>query len=108
MGAMLRAGEMTGLITGLTFSRHSVLQYLSSKAHGLCCVSPAERPFGSVHPIHCKEQDMANYRIEQHPILPIEPRESVAFYWQGQKLTARQGETIASALFANRVRVFGH
>jgi NADPH-dependent 2,4-dienoyl-CoA reductase/sulfur reductase-like enzyme/ferredoxin len=51
---------------------------------------------------------MANYRIEQHPILPIEPRESVAFYWQGQKLTARQGETIASALFANGVRVFGH
>lgn len=51
---------------------------------------------------------MANYRIEQHPILPIEPRESVAFYWQGQELTARQGETIASALFANGVRVFGH
>ncbi len=51
---------------------------------------------------------MVNYRIEQHPILPIEPRESVAFYWQGQELTARQGETIASALFANGVRVFGH
>ena len=51
---------------------------------------------------------MANYRIEQHPILPIEPRENVAFYWQGQKLVAHQGETIASALFANGVRVFGH
>ena len=51
---------------------------------------------------------MANYRIEQHPILPIAPRENVAFYWQGRKLAAHQGETIASALFANGVRVFGH
>jgi len=51
---------------------------------------------------------MAKYRIEEHPILPIEPRESVVFYWQGQKLMARQGETIASALFANGVRIFGH
>ena len=50
---------------------------------------------------------MATYRIEEHPILPIEPRESVVFYWQGQKLMARQGETIASALFANGVRIFG-
>ncbi|MFN2225017.1 MAG: 2Fe-2S iron-sulfur cluster-binding protein, partial [Anaerolineae bacterium] len=32
----------------------------------------------------------------------------MAFYWQGQKLTAREGETIASALFANGVRIFGH
>jgi sarcosine oxidase subunit alpha len=51
---------------------------------------------------------MAEFRIEEHPILPFEPRKSVAFYWQEQKLTARQGETIASALFANGVRVFGH
>lgn len=47
-------------------------------------------------------------RIETHPILPIEPRESVAFYWQGKKLTAQQDETISSALFANGVRIFGH
>ncbi len=51
---------------------------------------------------------MAEYRIEEHPILPIEPRESVAFYWLGQELVARRGETIASALFANGVRIFGH
>ena len=51
---------------------------------------------------------MADYRIWEHPILPIEPRESVAFYWQGRKLIAKQGETIASALFANGVRIFGH
>lgn len=51
---------------------------------------------------------MAEYRITEHPILPIEPRETVAFYWQGQKLIAQAGETIASALFANGVRIFGH
>ncbi len=51
---------------------------------------------------------MASYRIEQHPILPIEPRASVAFTWQGRELMALAGETIASALFANGIRVFGH
>ena len=47
-------------------------------------------------------------RIETHPILPVEPRETVAFYWQGKKLFAKQDETISSALFANGVRIFGH
>ncbi len=51
---------------------------------------------------------MANHRIEGHPILSIGPCASVAFYWQDQPLMACEGETIASALFANGVRVFGH
>jgi len=51
---------------------------------------------------------MTEYRIRQHPILRIEPRESVEFYWKGRKLIAKQGEMIASALFANGVRIFGH
>ena len=51
---------------------------------------------------------MAEYRIAAHPILPVEPRASVAFYWQGRELMALEGETIASALFAAGVRVFGH
>ncbi len=51
---------------------------------------------------------MAEYRITEHPILPIKPRGTVAFFWQGQKLMALEGETIASALFANGVRAFGH
>jgi sarcosine oxidase subunit alpha len=51
---------------------------------------------------------MASFRIEKHPILPVEPRASVAFTWQGRELTALEGETIASALFANGIRVFGH
>jgi len=51
---------------------------------------------------------MAEYRVTEHPILPIEPRGTVAFLWRGQKLLAAEGETIASALFANGVRTFGH
>jgi sarcosine oxidase subunit alpha len=51
---------------------------------------------------------MVEYRIAEHPILPVEPRASVVFYWQGQKLLAKQGEPIASALFANGIHIFGH
>jgi thioredoxin reductase/Fe-S-cluster-containing hydrogenase component 2 len=51
---------------------------------------------------------MPGYRIEKHPILNIPQREPVHFYWQGQELTAYLGETIASALFANGIHVFGH
>jgi len=32
----------------------------------------------------------------------------MSFTWQGRALSAREGETIASALFANGVRIFGH
>ena len=48
------------------------------------------------------------YRVQEHPILPVDEREAVEFYWKGEKLLAREGETIASALFANGVRIFGH
>jgi sarcosine oxidase subunit alpha len=48
------------------------------------------------------------FRIDQHPILPIPPRAEMSFTWEGRTFTAREGETIASALFANGVRIFGH
>ena len=51
---------------------------------------------------------MTEYRIREHPILPVEEHETVEFTWQGQPMTAQAGETIASALFANGVHVFGH
>jgi NADPH-dependent 2,4-dienoyl-CoA reductase/sulfur reductase-like enzyme len=51
---------------------------------------------------------MEKYRITQHPILPIPERRSIEFYWREQKLNAYEGETIASALFANGIRIFGH
>jgi len=51
---------------------------------------------------------MTDYRIKQHPILAVPAEPEVGFTWQGRALKARAGETIASALFANGVRVFGH
>jgi NADPH-dependent 2,4-dienoyl-CoA reductase/sulfur reductase-like enzyme/Fe-S-cluster-containing hydrogenase component 2/bacterioferritin-associated ferredoxin len=51
---------------------------------------------------------MTEYRVREHPILPVEEHETVEFTWQGQPMTAQAGETIASALFANGMHVFGH
>jgi NADPH-dependent 2,4-dienoyl-CoA reductase/sulfur reductase-like enzyme/NAD-dependent dihydropyrimidine dehydrogenase PreA subunit/bacterioferritin-associated ferredoxin len=51
---------------------------------------------------------MTEDRIHTHPILPVEPRETLPFTWQDQSLQARAGETIASALYAHGIRVFGH
>jgi len=48
------------------------------------------------------------FRIEKHPIIPLEPKESIFFNWKGRKISAKRGETIASALFAHGERVFGH
>ena len=51
---------------------------------------------------------MTFHRITQHPILPIPESEEIEFYWEGNPLTAHKGETIAAALFANGIHVFGH
>ncbi len=51
---------------------------------------------------------MADFRIQQHPILPVPPRQTLTIYWQGQPLSALEGETISAALFANGIRIFGH
>ena len=51
---------------------------------------------------------MAQYRIEKHPILSVPDREEIRFTWQGNEITAKSGETIAAALFANGIHVFGH
>ena len=51
---------------------------------------------------------MTTYRIDKHPILPISKQEQITFFWHGQELTANRGEMIASALFANGIRTFGH
>jgi len=51
---------------------------------------------------------MVDFRIHEHPILPVPARPAVSFLWCGQELQAHAGEMIASALFANGIRVFGH
>ncbi len=51
---------------------------------------------------------MATFRITDHPIVSALPEPSVPFTWKGESYLAREGETIASALFAQGVRTFGH
>ncbi len=47
-------------------------------------------------------------RIEAHPILHVSRGEPFRFTFAGRSLTAYPGETIAAALFANGIRIFGH
>jgi NADPH-dependent 2,4-dienoyl-CoA reductase/sulfur reductase-like enzyme/bacterioferritin-associated ferredoxin/Pyruvate/2-oxoacid:ferredoxin oxidoreductase delta subunit len=51
---------------------------------------------------------MPHNRIESHPILPIQDKPTIDFFWQGQPIQAKEGETIASALIANGFDIFGH
>jgi NADPH-dependent 2,4-dienoyl-CoA reductase/sulfur reductase-like enzyme/bacterioferritin-associated ferredoxin len=51
---------------------------------------------------------MTDFRIIKHPILKIPETTSINFYWNGNILQAKKGETISAALFANGIRVFGH
>ncbi len=50
---------------------------------------------------------MENHRISEHPILPVEERPDVRFYWHKHPMTAKPDEMISSALIANGVKVFG-
>jgi len=45
-------------------------------------------------------------RIEEHPILNFKREKEIYFYYNGKKLRAYEGETIASALYANGIKVF--
>jgi len=51
---------------------------------------------------------MKDYRIKEHPVLPVEEREDVIFYWNNIPMNAKKGEVISSALFANGIKIFGH
>lgn len=46
-------------------------------------------------------------RIVEHPILERKPTKVINFYFEGKELQALEGETIASALIANGIDVFG-
>lgn len=47
-------------------------------------------------------------RIEKHPILSVEGKADVPFYFEGKRLLARKGEVLSSALFSHGIAVFGH
>ncbi|MCR4395534.1 MAG: FAD-dependent oxidoreductase, partial [Candidatus Saccharicenans sp.] len=51
---------------------------------------------------------MIDNRLYKHPILPVEDKPLFSFYFQGLELKAREGETIASALFANGIRILSY
>ncbi len=46
-------------------------------------------------------------RILEHPVLPVEPGETVTFYWNGEPVEGRKGEALSSALIAAGVDAFG-
>lgn len=50
---------------------------------------------------------MTELRIKEHPILKAARREEITFFFKGRILKAKKGEMIASALFANGIRIFG-
>ena len=47
-------------------------------------------------------------RIDKHPILRVKRGDPFPFVFHGQELLAYPGETIAAALFASGIRIFGH
>lgn len=46
-------------------------------------------------------------RILEHPILKRRSTRTVKFYFEGKELEALEGETVAAALIANGIDVFG-
>ena len=52
---------------------------------------------------------MDKARITKHPILSVDKiPKSINFTFNGQKLNAKPGEMISSALFAHGIHIFGH
>jgi len=51
---------------------------------------------------------MPEHRVNSHPILEIPETNTIQFLWLNKPLEAKEGETIASALIANGVDIFGH
>ncbi len=43
-------------------------------------------------------------RLEEHPILEFDRENKISFYYNGQKIEAYEGETIAAALHAAGIR----
>jgi NADPH-dependent 2,4-dienoyl-CoA reductase/sulfur reductase-like enzyme/Fe-S-cluster-containing hydrogenase component 2/bacterioferritin-associated ferredoxin len=47
-------------------------------------------------------------RITEHPVIEVQEAADIPFYLNGEKLMAKEGEVISSALFAYGIDVFGH
>jgi len=51
---------------------------------------------------------MEQNRITKHPILKVEQKEEITFYWNNLPLKGYRNEMIATALIANGIKIFGH
>lgn len=51
---------------------------------------------------------MEQNRITRHPILPVDYSEKVIFTWESQLLYGYAQDSVASALIANGIHIFGH
>lgn len=50
---------------------------------------------------------MKNRRIDRHPILgEAAPAAAITIYFEGEPLSAREGDTVATALMAHGIRFF--
>lgn len=47
-------------------------------------------------------------RIKKHPILDVKEHREISFSFNGNELSALEGEPISSALIANDIHIFGH
>ncbi len=47
-------------------------------------------------------------RIEQHPILKFPHAGKIKFYFNGIEMYGKEGDTVATALYASGIKVFGH
>ena len=47
-------------------------------------------------------------RIYSHPILAVPQKQEICFFWQGESISAADGEMISSALIASGIDCFGH
>ena len=54
----------------------------------------------------CCGKGLELMRIEKHPILKFKKGRKAKFYFDGRELEGYEGETIATALLANGVKVF--
>lgn len=97
----------------LCFTPELCLQYDLLLRRGSWQNSLNEHPamlFATAHEqeVLTEEEREERRRIGRHPILPPLEREEFDFTFNGEKLTALEGEVISSALYAAGITVLGH
>ncbi len=97
----------------LCYTPDLCLQYALLLRRGSWQLSLNDRPamhFASAHQVEelTEEEKGEMRRIGKHPILPPLECEELKFTFNGEELTALEGEVISSALYAAGITVLGH